>query len=182
MRRRVGPTKIDRWIADEIADHTTPAVERSMRILTLAGDEKLLLALIAALWIGAHVAQRRRRAANYVITNVLAADGMSHLLKNLVAQERPDRRMVHGPRHGIPRSGNPHDAFPSGHAMLAGVLAASLSRVFPGYRPAIWAGATILAGTRVVLLAHWLSDVLVGLGLGAALEALRWRLSPRGRQ
>jgi membrane-associated phospholipid phosphatase len=182
MRWRVGPTKVDRWIADGIADHATPAVERSVRILTLAGDEKLLVSVIAALWIGAHIARRHQHEANYVMTNVLAADGMSHLLKNLVAQQRPDRRMVLGPRRGIPRSGNPYDAFPSGHAMLAGVLAASLSRIFPLYRPVIWAGATVLAGTRVVLLAHWLSDVVVGLGLGAALEALRWRLSRRGRQ
>src|SRR5262245_9615026 len=115
MRWQVGPTKVDRWIADGIADHATPALERSAKFLTLAGDEKLLVAVIATLWIASHVAGRHRRAANYVMTNVLATDGTSHFLKSLVAQQRPDRRMVHGSRRGIPRSGKPYDAFPSSH-------------------------------------------------------------------
>ena len=45
---------------------------------------------------------------------------------------------------------------------------------------AIWIAAAGLAGTRVLLLAHWLSDVAIGLGLGRALEALHWRLRNSG--
>jgi len=69
MRWQVGPTNIDRWVAGTIADHTTPAIERSAKFLTLAGDEKLLVSAVAALWIAAHVAGRHRRAANYLIAN-----------------------------------------------------------------------------------------------------------------
>ena len=35
--------------------------------------------------------------------------------------------MVHGPRRGIPRSGKPYDAFPSGHAMHVGAVASAVS-------------------------------------------------------
>jgi membrane-associated phospholipid phosphatase len=39
----------------------------------------------------------------------------------------------------------------------------------------IWPVAAGLAGTRLVLLAHWLTDVAAGLAIGAGLEAVLWR-------
>jgi len=99
-----------------------------------------------------------------------AATLVPHLLKCVVAQERPDRVEIHGDRHGIPRSGEAFDAFPSGHAVHMGALAAALSRILPKYRVLIWGASTMVALTRVVLLAHWTSDVLVGGALGVGLE------------
>ena len=57
--------------------------------------------------------------------------------------------------------------------MLAGTLASSLSRVFPVYRGWFWSVATVLAATRVVLLAHWVSDVAWDWGL-AQIEEVRF--------
>jgi membrane-associated phospholipid phosphatase len=49
----------------------------------------------------------------------------------------------------------------------------------PKVRNLVWATGAILVATRVVLLAHWFSDVLAGFGLGVALErALRWLTKP----
>jgi membrane-associated phospholipid phosphatase len=46
-------------------------------------------------------------------------------------------------------------------------------------RDFVWAVGTVLVATRVVLLAHWLTDVLAGLGLGIALErVMRWLTRP----
>jgi len=74
-------------------------------------------------------------------------------------------------RRGIPRSGGAWDAFPSGHAINIGAIAAPLSRSLPArFRPAVWPVLTLLATSRVMLLAHYPSDVAVGLGLGVLIE------------
>jgi undecaprenyl-diphosphatase len=39
----------------------------------------------------------------------------------------------------------------------------------------VWATGALLVGTRVVLLAHWFTDVLAGLGLGVMVERLMRR-------
>jgi membrane-associated phospholipid phosphatase len=74
--------------------------------------------------------------------------------------------------HGIPRSGDAWDSFPSGHAVHIGALAGPLLRAAPSKaRPFLGAGLAGLAATRVLLLAHYGSDVLAGLLLGAGISA-----------
>jgi undecaprenyl-diphosphatase len=97
-------------------------------------------------------------------------------MKRLIAQERPDRCMVHGRRRGIPRSGKAYDAFPSGHAMHMGALASAAGFASARAVPFAWTIASIVAATRIILLAHWATDVLAGLALGACVERL---LRPR---
>ncbi len=86
---------------------------------------------------------------------------LPHLLKQVVDQERPDRTVM-PPRHGIPKSGNPYDAFPSGHAMHIGAIASAMSRMYPKACGWIWLGGLAVASTRIALLAHWTSDVVAG--------------------
>jgi undecaprenyl-diphosphatase len=63
------------------------------------------------------------------------------------------------------------DSFPSGHALHLGAFAVASRLIVPRrWRWVVWLGAFGLASTRVILLAHWLSDVLAGLTLGAVLE------------
>jgi len=51
-----------------------------------------------------------------------------------------------------------------------GALASALARTVPNLRALIWSLGTFVAMTRVVLLAHWMSDVLVGEALGITIE------------
>jgi undecaprenyl-diphosphatase len=96
---------------------------------------------------------------------------LPHFVKRVFAQKRPDRE-IHGSRHGIPRSGQPYDAFPSGHAAHVGAFASAISGVAPRTAPFVWLIGGLLAATRVVLLAHWTSDVLAGLVMGVGIERL----------
>jgi undecaprenyl-diphosphatase len=91
-------------------------------------------------------------------------------LKLLFDQTRPDRRTVIGHVHGISFSGKRKDAFPSGHALHMGALASAAGALPAGPRRAIRALAVGLSLTRIVVLAHWASDVVAGFGLGAILE------------
>jgi membrane-associated phospholipid phosphatase len=170
---RVEPLPIDRTAARFIADRTTPAVERGARVLTWAADEHLLYALTAILWIAARRGDRSKRIrADHLALCVVTANILPHLAKAVVDQERPDRCEVHGPRRGIPRSGRAYDAFPSGHAVHVGALASALSWIYPRYGGLFWTAGGLLAATRVLVLAHWASDVVVGLAAGIAVERL----------
>jgi membrane-associated phospholipid phosphatase len=163
-----------------MADSASPGMEKVARALTLAADERLLFAAAATVWVATRfsASPRRRQAADHVAINVVVTAILPHILKNLFTQERPDRCMVHGPRNGIPISGEAGDAFPSGHAMHVGAVASALSRYFPAVRALIWGIGGVLAATRVVVLAHWVTDVLVGLAAGLAIEKVLWRFCP----
>ena len=175
---RLGATKLDHMIADAAARRARTPVQTVLKAITLAADEHALLGLAAGLWFASRASERKlRRKADYLALNVIVSAVVPHLLKRLVDQRRPDR-LVHGARHGIPKSGNAYDAFPSGHALHIGTLAAAVSRTFPRWAGLAWTVGSVVAATRVLLLAHWLTDVLAGLAAGAALEHLLAALWP----
>jgi membrane-associated phospholipid phosphatase len=143
------------------------------RALAWGADEKVLLVLAAIGWL----ASRRRgkplqQAGSHALLVTIAASLLPHGLKILFNQTRPDRRTVIGHVHGISFSGKREDAFPSGHALHMGALASAAGALPAGPRRAIRALAVGLSLTRIVVLAHWPSDVVAGFGLGAVLERL----------
>jgi undecaprenyl-diphosphatase len=169
----VKPTGTDVAIARAIARDTAPAPEEIARGVTWAADEKVLLVLAVAGWIASRgYDERVRRAGNHALLVTVAASLLPHGLKRLFDQTRPDRRTVVGHVHGISFSGRRDDAFPSGHALHMGALASAAGTLRAGPRRAIQALAVGLSLTRVVVLAHWTSDVVVGFALGAVLERL----------
>jgi membrane-associated phospholipid phosphatase len=150
------------------------------QVVTWAADEKLLLGIVGLTWLSVRLltdGAGTRERANHLMLTTAASAALPHLLKHLVDQERPDRSVVGEPRRGVPRSGKPRNAFPSGHAVHLGAIAAALTRwVPPRWRPAVWAVAVGLSATRLVLLAHWLTNVVAGLAIGGGLEAALHRL------
>jgi membrane-associated phospholipid phosphatase len=165
------PTKVDVAIARAIARDTKPAPEEIARVLTWGADEKVLLVLAAAGWLASRGrGEPLRRAGNHALLVTVAASLLPHGLKLLFDQTRPDRRTVIGHVHGISFSGRRKDAFPSGHALHMGALASAAGALPAGPRRAIRALAVGLSLTRIVVLAHWASDVVAGFALGAILE------------
>ena len=174
------PTTPDLWLARRIARNARTAVEHGAKVVTWAADEKLLVAVVGLAWLGVRLldddARLRRRADHLALTTAVSA-ALPHLVKRLVDRERPDRHVVGWPRHGVPRSGRPYDSFPSGHATHLGAIAAALARWIPHpWKALLWPAAAGLAATRLVLLAHWPTDVAAGLAIGMGLEAALHRL------
>ena len=79
-------------------------------------------------------------------------------------------------------SGKRLDSFPSGHAVHIGALASAASVLPAKQRNLVWGVGTALVLTRVVLLAHWASDVVAGLAVGAVTERLLRHLTGYGRK
>jgi membrane-associated phospholipid phosphatase len=72
-----------------------------------------------------------------------------------------------------------YHSFPSGHAAIAFAVAAALARAVPARRRVWLVVATAVAASRVLLNAHFLSDVLGGALLGWAATAGILRLAAR---
>jgi hypothetical protein len=166
----IRPTSVDVKIARAVARHTNRQTERASEALTWGADEHVLCAAAVLWWIYSRTQPRQKRAADHVLMTTLAATVLPHVLKGIFNQRRPDRLTLIGHLHGIPVSGKPLDAFPSGHAIHVGAIASAASELPRSQRLAVWGLSGGLLLTRIVLLAHWTSDVACGLAIGVLLE------------
>jgi membrane-associated phospholipid phosphatase len=167
----IKPTKVDLCVAQFIASYTNRKAEGVAKVLTWGADEKALMAATAFAWLVCRNGLRSDSATSrHVFIATAVSTVLPHLLKRLIDQERPDRLTVAGHRRGIPISGKKYDAFPSGHAVHIGALASAATLLPRRWRNAAWLAGGVLACTRVILLAHWLSDVAAGLAIGCVLE------------
>jgi hypothetical protein len=100
------------------------------------------------------------RAMDSLVVSVAFSEG----LKSLTRVKRPDS--------------NEHDSFPSGHATAAFAVATMESSFHPKEAPFWYAGAAMIADSRVVLHRHHWTDIIAGglLGYGTS----RWELSRPG--
>lgn len=123
-------------------------------------DEYLIYAPgVLSLSLGASGVKGKNNFRDQVILAVLSSlvsQGVTQGLKKLVGYPRPD--------------GSGFDAFPSGHTTMAFTSATLLHEEY-GHRSAWYsvggyAVATASGGLRILNNKHWLSDVLMGAGVG----------------
>jgi undecaprenyl-diphosphatase len=176
---RISPLLLDRRVADFVCEKTNPELEAIARVLTWGADEHLLLAAAGIIWLVTRTSPSgaRRRIGAHLLALSVVTSVLPHVLKAGFDQKRPDRETVAAHRKGVPFSGKANDAFPSGHAIHMGALA-SAATLFPrSYRNAMWSIAGTLSITRVVILAHWMTDVAIGFALGIGIERLLRRVT-----
>lgn len=169
----IRPTKSDVAIGRAVARNTNPRAEVVARGLTWAADEKILMVAVAIGWAATRTkGEPLKRTADHALLVTIAASLLPHVMKALFDQTRPDRRTLLGHVHGVSFSGKREDAFPSGHALHMGALVSAAGPLPPAPRRAVRAFAIGISLTRIVVLAHWTSDVVAGFVLGALLERL----------
>jgi membrane-associated phospholipid phosphatase len=84
---------------------------------------------------------------------------------------------------GFGRDG--YRALPSGHATMAFTMAAMLSEDHArrrgrsaSYDAAVYSGAALVGLSRMALDKHWVTDVLLGAGIGIVAGKIAWRSAP----
>ncbi|MGH7391190.1 MAG: phosphatase PAP2 family protein [Candidatus Rokuibacteriota bacterium] len=149
-------------LRDAVLAWASPVVVATMRVVNLGGDWRVLLPGILLLFV---VFPRARTRWWVWIALMVIAPLAEGTLKEIVGRARPE-----GPAMG----------FPSGHATAAtayfgavAYLAGSLRTraACVAVRSVAVVAIALVAAARVVLRAHWPSDVLGGIALGLALAA-----------
>jgi undecaprenyl-diphosphatase len=111
--------------------------------------------------------------AGYAFVAFASAGILVNILKPIFGRARPRLILETGPFGFDPVSfGYAAASFPSGHSTDMGVFMVVGSIFFPRLRVLFVALAVVLASSRVVVLAHYPSDVVAGLMLGATVAYL----------
>lgn len=104
---------------------------------------------------------------------VIAASGIAaQAIKHLVGRARPHLLAGDGAFHFHALTlGSAEASFPSGHAASAFAAAVALGYMAPRWRMALLGAALLVGLSRVIVGAHYPSDVLAGAALGSAVAA-----------
>jgi membrane-associated phospholipid phosphatase len=154
------------WLVDgafEITDFG-----RSGWILAPVGALIVLIALVASRALD-HMSRALLAAVVVRLGYVFVAVGLpglvSTVVKRWIGRARPSGA---GPFAYEPFSWRPEYAsFPSGHVTTAFAALVAFGVIFPRIRPVLWVYALLIAATRVMVSAHYPSDVIAGAAFGA---------------
>ena len=176
---------IDRPLAHFIYDHVSAKVHKALDSIThYAKAGHWLAAAILALIVAAVMrhygvlAEESTQLINYslaFIASLTMGSAVLHVIKLVLGRRRPRDDMEMGLYGFQLMAFNPdYNSFPSGHALTIFCVAVIFTCVWPMWWPIWFAVAALLAVTRALLTAHFLSDVLIGAGIGliAAREVL----------
>ena len=170
-------------------------VVRVFEFITKFGESGYVFALIAIVGVWAIAARGRgdRARVEAGLTQlaaramflfcVAAGSGLaSQALKHMFGRARPKLYDVVGPFHFDTFSiYATYASFPSGHAVTAFAMALAIYYLSPRVGMALFICAALVAASRVIIGAHYLSDVLAGVALGVASSLiLRREFAARG--
>jgi membrane-associated phospholipid phosphatase len=133
--------------------------------------------------------QGRRRALSLALACILTLI-LTHLLKDLCGRTRPFNSAVPNASDGRWEwrgwwwgfhKGSSFGSFPSAHTTAAFALASSLAWFYPRGRALFMTLALITAAQRVLHCAHYLSDVIAGLGIGVFIARFTLQTKLAGR-
>jgi undecaprenyl-diphosphatase len=160
LMRRVNRWRAPRW------------VRWWMLLATRAGDGWLWGAIGIALLVSTD--PMRFRAVESASCAVAAGILIFHKVKRVFCRARPRDIEPHCWAHVATRD---RFSFPSGHSTTAFAVTLSLGSFYPEIMPVLLALAANVAISRVIVGMHFLSDVLVGSGVGAVLGYAAFRIA-----
>jgi undecaprenyl-diphosphatase len=165
----LGAIPADAALREAILRLASPAVVEAMRVVNRAGDWRVLAPGMLVMFV---VFPEARRQWWLWSALMVTAPVMEWALKQLVQRARPEDLSF---------------GFPSGHSTAAAAFWGAVIFLADALSPRLYRAARVLAVTmivlvglaRVVLRAHWPSDVLGGIALGLALAAIAGLIASR---
>lgn len=107
------------------------------------------------------------RLALYFFLTIGATSTLVHLIKLVVGRARPELFAEYGAYSLTPFAYDDlYSSFPSGHSAAVGAFFGAFSMLAPRLRPLFLMGALTIGVSRVIVGAHYPSDVAAGLLLG----------------
>jgi undecaprenyl-diphosphatase len=165
----LGAIPADAALREAILRLASPAVVEAMRVVNRAGDWRVLAPGMVLMFVAFPEARRRWWLWSALM---VAAPLMEWTLKHMVQRTRPEDLSL---------------GFPSGHSTAAAAFWGAVIFLADSLSPRLCRATRVLAVTmivlvglaRVVLRAHWPSDVLGGIALGLALAAIAGLIASR---
>ena len=112
-------------------------------------------------------ARTASRLFSYFFVTICSASALVHLLKTLIGRARPEMLVELGAYSLTPFSGDSvFESFPSGHSAAVGSFFGAFALLVPQLRPLFLAAALLIGVSRVIVGAHYPSDVAAGLLVG----------------
>ncbi len=160
------PFTIDEEWAEEMVDIRDPVGDWLALVMNSLGGGVIGVFVVPVVVAVLLLLARRPWGALYFIVASAVSAGVVQLLKRLFGRPRPDEILVT----------SDFGSFPSGHVANAAVIAVALGVIVPHVW--VWVlGAVytvLMAVSRTYLGAHWLSDTIGGMLVGAGVALLIW--------
>jgi undecaprenyl-diphosphatase len=176
----------DRTISQALVGWRPAGVEALAQLATRLGDGTLTIGLpcvVGLFWVWR---RDRGRGARWLLAgaSVAGAGLLELLVKEITCRGRPTAADAGAffSRFPCDPMDYAHASFPSGHATTAFALAALLALWHPRWAAAWLALAGLVGLSRVVLGAHFPSDVLAGAALGVGVALIVHAKVPRIRR
>ncbi len=174
---------VDVLVAQWMHAHSASWMSTVCTVLDHAGQSHWVLGYSAlvgiALW-----RKRNAMARNHLLwfASVAVSGIIANIIKVLAGRPRPPLAMQSGIVSWEPLSWHMEflwNSFPSGHATTGLCIAVMGSALYPRLSPLMWTLGIGIALARIVLNVHYVSDVMVGSLIGAAVSiAMKKRMTP----
>jgi undecaprenyl-diphosphatase len=153
------------WMS-EIVSHRSPFLSTVALVFNALGGGLIATVILPLVIIGLFVIWRRFWAALYFAIAAILSATVVQLLKALFGRPRPTDQLV-SPDFG---------SFPSGHSAYAALIATVLGIVIARWW--VWAAGAVytvaMMLSRTYLGAHWISDTVGGMLVGAGIAVIVW--------
>ncbi len=160
------PLEVDAEWMEEIIEHRSPAWELPSLVMNFLGGGWFGVFVVPLAVIAVLCFRRLWASALYFAVASAVSALAVQLLKNIFDRPRPEEILVTADV----------GSFPSGHVANAATVAVALGFIL--WRWWVWAAGAlyvvIMALSRTYLGAHWLSDTVGGMLVGAAVAMVLW--------